>query len=559
MTSSTLPFQRVSPVQGLTGLARQIALPHDNPPQRFPSFPALERTAVMGFNAPVTWNIPESTASRAFLSRSATYPLWTERTAGTAWYGATYYTLGTNASYVSEPMSEALYGTLSIPNSVASTYLPRTTGLVKPADFLYPVLGVDGPAAPFIYVPSGWKVLACYSLGAAPSADTQASVDIEEWVAPGEYATTASFPMGLITAASGYFSAGVDATTNIGTGKWVRPKFLTIDKFQPAALPARTSVTIFVANATSVSLTPAANAGAITIGSTGTSKSLLPAVTPNEFATSVLPWSSTRTTAAAALFTNVTQVLNKGGTVLCGRLSPTATNPFLFTSTTLQTLHPAEKAYLPLETGAYSYCPPSTDLASFTDHTASFTPDAPISAGSYSSVPVYRLDNTSLVNAFVFTPTGAAESMAINVDWHIEFRTNSALFQIGLSSLTLEAFHQAQLALVQVGFFFPNSWHKQLLNKVISAVKQFGPSMLRAAAQVHPVTRAIAATVPASSNRPPPRPPTRGRGGRRRPPPSSIKITGRPAAMPTTTPARSGIIPPKRKGGLQMYLDSRKK
>jgi hypothetical protein len=221
-----------------------------------------------------------------------------------------------------------------------------------------------------------------------------------------------------------------------------------------------------------VGFTPvSANAGQVLISAGSAQTRLYPAVQPTEFQHSILPWSSTRTTASAALFTNVTQVLNKGGTVLAGRLSPESAEVWTFTSLNLQNLHPAEKAYLALESGAYSFVPPSTDLTDFYDYTS---PNSVSNFSSSSTVPVFRLDNASLVSALVFTPAaGVSEALAINLDWHIEFRTTSALFEIGMSTATIESLHQAQLALASVGYFFPNATHKSVLNKVASGATGF--------------------------------------------------------------------------------------
>jgi hypothetical protein len=46
---------------------------------RFPSFPALERTALMGFNQPATLVLPASTPVSMTLFRSATYPVWADQ------------------------------------------------------------------------------------------------------------------------------------------------------------------------------------------------------------------------------------------------------------------------------------------------------------------------------------------------------------------------------------------------------------------------------------------------------------------------------------------------
>ncbi len=136
-----------------------------------------------------------------------------------------------------------------------------------------------------------------------------------------------------------------------------------------------------------------------------------------------------------------------------GRLAPQTVNVWRASLTNVSGLHPSEKAYLPLETGAYTYVPPSTDMAMFWDYT--------IPIGVYPSptgtrFPIIRLDNTSLVNAGFFSDPDGGTNLAITADWHFEFRTTSALFSIGLSGTTLESFHQAQLSLVEAGFFFAN-------------------------------------------------------------------------------------------------------
>jgi len=186
----------------------------------------------------------------------------------------------------------------------------------------------------------------------------------------------------------------------------------------------------------------------------------LPWAPPSEFATTPLPYYATRTTAAAALFTNVSKVQNKEGTIQAGRLNPKATNIWSAAKSALTNLHPSEKQLLGLETGFYTFCPPSTDLASFWDYTLS-------TAQGASAAPMVRLDNDSLANLFFFDDPDGSTSLAVNVDYHIEFRTTSALWPIGLSAMSLESLHAAQLSLVEVGFFFPNETHEELKKKVV--------------------------------------------------------------------------------------------
>jgi len=191
---------------------------------------------------------------------------------------------------------------------------------------------------------------------------------------------------------------------------------------------------------------------------------------PVEFVNSQIPWSSVRTTAVAVLGTNVTQVLNKNGTILAGRLNPNLVNAWEATTQTVAGLHPAEKAYLPLETGFYTYCPPSTDLAFFADCTLNTSVGAP-------NAPIFNLDNDALYNK-LFLATTVNSQLAITTSWHIEFRTTSSLFQVGLSAMTLESLHAAQLVLAENGFFFENPEHDTLLGKVIRTAKKYAPEVV---------------------------------------------------------------------------------
>jgi hypothetical protein len=303
-------------------------------------------------------------------------------------------------------------------------------------------------------------------------------VDYEVWTSPGEV-TTENTPA-LIIAASTMSISTVLAATGGSTGRWVRP--VTFHVSSGVISQGSYGIDVIVSNASTLTFTPAnGTLGGLVVTGLGV-RSFVPLVYAAEFANSQLPWFSTRTTATAALFTNVTQVLNKGGTVLCGRVSPQVLSPWAVTSSYVNNLHPAEKAFLPYETGAYTYCPPSTDMASFYDYTV------PVSGPLTSQAPVYRLDNDSLVNHLFFSaPALTGETLAVTVDWHVEFRTSSALFPIGLSTVTLEAFHQAQISLAAAGFFFENPEHKSVLSRVTSAVRKYGPTV---ASAIHPMAGA---------------------------------------------------------------------
>jgi len=432
----------------------------------------------MGFSVPTTLNLPPSTPVKMALFRQATYPLWADQifTAETitgSWQTETLNYVANPAATITDisaPVTASVTA-YSTGNRIASPTAVGVVGALAPATTaVYVPFGVDlgtGPN-PFIYVPNGFYLyFVVTATSGVLTSTTNTVVTYERWSSPGEIGTLAQ---GLATNVAGQ-TGSMTSEVHFDTGAWIRPRGLQIE------LPASSSMA-----ATSMTITAVVTAGFATyagsIGNYGTvtiigavTTALYPLTYPVEFTNSTLPWYSTRVTASAFLGTNVTQIQKKGGTILAGRVAPSVQNPWEVSQSYVNGLHPAEKAFLPLETGVYSYCPPSTDLAAFWDYTL------PTGIGSNSSkaCPIMRLDNDSLVNIMYITATSDAEQLAITCDWHIEFRTSSALFPIGLSAMSLESLHTAQLALASIGFFFENPTHKTLLNKVVSAAKSFAP------------------------------------------------------------------------------------
>lgn len=484
MQQRTSILPAAHPVRSLMGLSKQIALPHEFSPERFPSFPALERTAVMGFNVPTTLALPANTPVKVMLARQAAYPAWAEQTFSGAAYQSNFIfdqvSAPTGSTTSFEAVNPALTGWKAA-NTPAGTYNVGMTGVTNLFSN-YAVLGVDnntGPL-PWTWIPPNWIAEAVVGTSSPFASAATLALSCEVWAAPGE---GSQFFSAVGTTAAGNCSTRVGLPSTSGNGYWIRPRSLNISLATAATTAALgPTVTLFTCAGTTSFAGSTSTQGTYTITPVATT-GLLPLSLPAEFANSQLPWYSTRVTAVAFLGTNVSQVLNKGGTVLAGRVAPQVQNPFSVTSSYINSLHPAEKAFLPLETGVYTYAPPSTDLVDFWDYTLNTATGAP-------AAPVYRLDNISLVNVMFLTATAVAEQLAVNIDWHVEFRTSSALFQIGLSAVTLETLHQAQIALASVGFFFENPEHKKILTAVISAAKKYGPSALGA---VNPMAGRLAA------------------------------------------------------------------
>lgn len=472
MAYNTISFQRSNPLQQMVGLARAMALPHEYESQRFPSFPALERTAVLGFNTPGALAVGAST--RIMLTRQASYPLWVDRVSPQVnGYYVDFQTpnpfrLAASSNIVfNSPIS--FWGTVS---RLALGLLPSFQGMLPGFD--YPLVAYDSliDGQEWFYIPASWTgtFILTAQAGALPATDPGLICEVWSWTSPGQSHVAAIF--GLIWTAGAQSLAGTFTPAFNG---WYRLQRMSSTNQSYVETNASFSMSFAVYN-TSVVVTAEPNR-TIVLPSGSPISGFLPLSSPPEFVNSVLPYTTTRTTACAALFTNVTKVMNKEGTVTAGRLNPSVLNPFRFLKTDIVGLHPAEKQLLSLETGFYTYCPPSTDLASFWDYTLN------TGAGAAAS-PVYRLDNSALVNCAVFEDPDGGTSLAVNLDVHIEFRSSSALWPIGLSTLTLESFHQAQLSLVAVGFFFPNETHMSLKSRVM-------PALLKAAQLLYPAVQAF--------------------------------------------------------------------
>lgn len=405
------------------------------------------------------------------------------------------------------------------------------------------IMGVDEACGqlPFLYCPAGTNFsMVVFHSNAAVATSIDVRVTVEKWDGPGttRVFTPEGYNAGIAVSKSGGF-----ATFSVPSGGWYRAVSIDVVSGAIFAGAYEFRVQISCTNSVPTYIASVVTGGTISFGVAVTTPMLMPIANPPEFNTSVLPYQSTRTTAVSALFTNVTKALNKEGTVLWGRINPNNRDPYSFTSSDLSVLHPSEKAYLPLETGSYTFVAPSTDMATFWDY-------------NWKGIPIIRLDNDSLVNAGYFSDPDGGTNLAITADWHFEFRTTSALFEIGLSSITLETFHQAQLSLVQAGFFYPNSTHRELLARVTRYAVSAAAAMFP---QVKWLQVGSAAAKALYNNRASLRPPPARSGKQKRkqvraqpPPKKQIKPRSGPSHPRATTLQTKTE---KKKGGLDMFFE----
>lgn len=483
---ATTQFEKRNPLQSLEAMAQAIALPHDYRPRRYPSFPAIERTAVAGFNIPRQVAFPtDKTELKVGLFRDAAWPCfisqdiesWLQIVSYGAWdaEGASQIVSTNDVSFQVAPTPT--YATV-VNNPNATTTKVKITGAVEPP-WKYPIIGGHQDKT-YTYWPASTKLYAVLrTTSHATSGSMNVHLDVEVWREANRVTGVEFSGVQLLTTNLGTLFGPLTATKN----SWVRPAAIQVRNFAGAITIGEFDVDLIVTSGI-VTYTPSAtDAGTVAVSNVLT-YGFLPLAPVPEFDVTERPWASTRTTAASVLITNVTKVMDKEGTALAGRLQNTYESAWNFDASSLAVLHPAEKAMLALETGFYTYSPPSADMAQYYDHTCT------LEDGSI--LPRFRLDNPALVNCVILTDSDPTthSSFAINVDWHIEFRNNSTLFQIGMSGMTLEAYHQALLVLAQYGYFFANETHRSILGKIIHTVRKMGMPIVKAIAP-RPWARAI--------------------------------------------------------------------
>jgi hypothetical protein len=505
-------------------IAKAIALPGKSRPIRFPSFPSLERTAVMAFNSAAGVAVSATTTAntgqnqggiKAIVMRSPTFPTWFQVPYSSTLSvnaPAIVTSLGFNASFanvgaaVQGAYADVVQTPISMNNGITYTGQPGTTiqcgnGVPLPYCNYVPV-GVDSgcPGPEFLFCPAGSYILS--GIKTQNAGNWSAWMNMEQWTSPGSVQVLNQL---TITAVGTSSAVGV---LNVIQDGWYRCSSISVAE-TAAVFNQQFFVSVACFQLGVLGLAPvftvAANTLAVTVNTAASvtvvpQPYLTPIASSSEFSNSTLPWCSTRLTAVAALFTNTTKVLNKEGSVLWGRVTPGTINPWSCAYADVNRLHPSEKAFMGLEDGCYTYVPPSTDLADFLDYIAS---------NVNLTTMLHRLDNMALVNVGFFTDPDGGTNLSINTDWHIEFRSSSTLFEIGTSNSTLESLHHAQIALLKAGFFYPNFSHVAIMNAIIGGlasisnfartVAPFGRALLESSSIASRQTKQVQPTSAAGS------------------------------------------------------------
>jgi hypothetical protein len=445
-------------VSGLERLAKIIAVPADFPAHRMPTFPALERTAVLGFTDTSTTFVSPGSTTAYVLCRDPAYPFWSNRTVSLP---ASQF--GLAVSY-NTAVAGAANEQITIPigdvtpqftgGAGASSLDPLTTPPFRRNGNVYFNLGGQHNTTQFncavsMTVPSGGPnkvaVRGTYLDGTFNEVIWDVSNLIPTPVSGRQFVIFA-----LPADAIGYRISELVVTTS-ATGITFSEIAIGISTNSGAANDPLYS--------------PLAPVAAIT--------RIMPTGPPPEVSTAALIWQNTRATASAVLLTNVTSVMNKEGTISAARAACSSFPVFSsFQWNGFVNIHPKDRYFGALENGLYTFTLPDINGETFRD--CLISPEGLTFAG------VVELDQMQYCTAILASDLDATgsvgTSLATTVARHIEFRTTSRLFPTGFAKEPLETYHTAQMALVSMGTIMENPTHMtQIAKMVTGAVRAFWP------------------------------------------------------------------------------------
>lgn len=455
-----------------------MVYPAKRQPVRLPTFPSVSRTAVLDLSAPLRVSVG-SNNTRMFLCPQANYPAFLDYTFASQYAYAACVGYGVKNGSGFGPGDLAtpdISSTLAYGTGFATTWdatqkkvttvgLPTITGSSTFADpaFVAPIIGTDetigGP--PFVYSPcdglTGTQIVVQFNGGMSA---TSVSLELDYWISPGEFRRISTNP---VVGGSNWqvFFAGLDL--NLPSGPcWVRPVSVNCGGQPANGCPP--VVHLFVTSAmSSFSIAPTTTATyTATVTAASPSYAFMPLPTPVDFFTTSAPFQNTRVTATALALENVTKVLNKEGTIMCGRLQPSNTDPFKFTAGSLALLHPEEKCQLPMERGLYTYCAPANSFDRFKDYAypLNFNKSSTV---TLSNVPTFDLSFDGLYNCMVFQDPDGGTLLSAVVDYHLEFRSTSVLWPLSIATSSVESLHSAVQRMARGPFFSPHRDSARLL------------------------------------------------------------------------------------------------
>lgn len=449
-----------SNVSSLDVLAKTIAVPRLHKPLRTPTFPSLEKTAVLSFTDTGTRSVPAGATGYYLLVRHPAYPLWNDRVMGDL--GAGYTTM--NASSVGFAVNGSVVDIGESELEMFGDWGSGITPIIRHENNDYFLVGgriSDGTPSPAPY-PYRLGIQATVASGVMSYADVEVRYlrsGPTGWnLFEGDAALTLSVAGNQVGAVldipDDVFAFRVNQITWFAGG--------TAGTIQNTRFGVTTTLsTATTAQKAQCLSNPVSNGQSLI-------RRLMPAFPPPAIGDSAIPYEATRATAAAVLLSNVTAVLNKEGTVEAARAPVSSFEAFQPLKWDFGSLQPSSRYFGPLEKGLYVYSLADAKTDQFSDCVR----------GNYAIFDTKMFDYVTMVKLVDFEASSTS-NMAITLDRHIEFRCSSQLFPTGYAPASLEAYHTAQLALIQMGTMMENPAHLATIASMAHKAIQAAMPVLR--------------------------------------------------------------------------------
>lgn len=453
MSRTEIPIHKVrAETAHAAALASVQAVPIDHKAVRFPTFPAIEKTSVMKFEADSVQSVEDKTNTYALLMRAPHSPIWFSKSISGAVTGSQYVYRDLTGNQPGLPADHGeVYELDTLFTSDAG--LKTTFNTQAFCGSYYPALDDSGRV--WFYCPAGFSV--------STSFKAFDNLSGGQWRLTFEYVTefnTADIQ--IFNATGGCVNQYISCTFNQLSGCWFRPTTLQCVN---AASPNQTSMTqILVGYCT----------GGTLQGPTPTDAQFKttyfdpPAIAAGSpAATLTHPWRDTRANAVSALCRNVTAVLNKEGTVTSYRTPVTGSGVlapgYIVKFDSLVSMTQAEDRYFgPLEKGWYAFAPPCQASTKFRDWTF-----------GESDAPCWRLDAFNHIIVVRFSDYGSggvnATNLGVTACYHIEWRNTSVFWETGICRTPVEEWHSSMVALAAMPCMYENWVHLGLIAQAARA------------------------------------------------------------------------------------------
>lgn len=430
----------------LEGIARTIAVPNLHPARRLPTFPNLERTAVLAFTDTSVLSVPASGTMCLIVTRDPAFPLWQETT-----------TTSAGAFFISGHAGFAMKASSPLDVTVQTEDNTFKTGIMAYKPYIVKK-GVE-------YIPLGARTKDSgmrlgFEIKFAAGAATSGFIEFELEMLTGNGEVESLSFSNAVTMAAGL---PVSLAMEVGLD-YVGARFVKV-----LAAVSHDSTIEWVRMGCTTTPSTSTTTGALTTPVAATVTRMWPVGAPPDYVIAPQIWQAVRSTAVAALFTNVTSVMDKEGTVTAARLALSGglgsglglspLRPYDWAG--FSAVHPRDRYFGAMEHGIYTYTLPDANSEKFVDCTM-FIDNNPLTS---TDTAVVNIDSMGYANCIQFADFDSSKvtNLALTLDRHIEFRTTSRLFPTDFARESLEAYHVSQMALNQMGVFMENPTHLALI------------------------------------------------------------------------------------------------